>query len=156
MPWCNRLIAPYLEEGRTLFVDNCYPSPDLFTYLKQHKTLACGALLLNRKNSPPKAMLPKLKKACTTTSSLTKATLNPLRFYDKCAFTSDFSMRAHDALFAWATLLIGHTLRDTREAVVPRLRARHFPELVQPKKGAIGKNPVRDCPVNCKRTRYEC
>ncbi|GFR96316.1 PiggyBac transposable element-derived protein 4-like [Elysia marginata] len=49
----NRLIAPYLEEGRTLFVDNYYTIPDLFTYLKQHKTLACGTLRLNRKNAPP-------------------------------------------------------------------------------------------------------
>ncbi|GFS06480.1 PiggyBac transposable element-derived protein 4-like [Elysia marginata] len=79
----NRLIAPYSEEGRTLFVDNYYTSPDLFTYLKQHKTLACGTLRLNRKNGPPKAMLPKLKRADTTTSSLTNSTLTLLRFYNK-------------------------------------------------------------------------
>ncbi|GFO04147.1 PiggyBac transposable element-derived protein 4-like [Plakobranchus ocellatus] len=79
----NRLITPYLEEGRTLFVDNYYTSHDLFTHLKEHKTLACGTLRLNRNNGPPKDMLPKLKKADTTTSVITNGTLNLLRFYDK-------------------------------------------------------------------------
>ena len=37
-----RLIQPYLNVGRCLFVDNCYTSPILFTALYQVNTGACG------------------------------------------------------------------------------------------------------------------
>ena len=38
----NRLVSPYLGFGRTLYVDNFYTSPDLFTFLRENGTLACG------------------------------------------------------------------------------------------------------------------
>lgn len=81
----NRLVEPYLGFGRTLFVDNCYTSPDLFTYLKSKNTLACGTLQLTSvpQNGPPKAMVPKLKRTDTDTITLTNGTLNLLRFFER-------------------------------------------------------------------------
>ena len=58
----NRLIQPHLGCSRTLYVDNYYTSPDLFTHLKDNATLACGTMRVNRKNGPPKELVPKLKK----------------------------------------------------------------------------------------------
>ena len=52
-------------------------------HLNDLKTLACGTMGLNRKNSPPISMLPKLKTTDTNTSTLTNGTLNLLRFFDK-------------------------------------------------------------------------
>ena len=39
----RRLIQPYLNVGRCLFVDNCYTSPILFTALYQVNTGTCGS-----------------------------------------------------------------------------------------------------------------
>ncbi|GFO02851.1 PiggyBac transposable element-derived protein 4-like [Plakobranchus ocellatus] len=36
------LITPYLEEGRTLFVDNYYMSPDLFTISRSTRLWPVG------------------------------------------------------------------------------------------------------------------
>ncbi|GFO20180.1 PiggyBac transposable element-derived protein 4-like [Plakobranchus ocellatus] len=79
----DRLIGSYMGCGRTLYVDNYYTSPNLFSHLKQQATLACGMMRLNRKNGPPKSMLHKLKKSDTNTSALTNGNLNLLRFFDK-------------------------------------------------------------------------
>lgn len=38
------LLEPYLEQGHTVFVDNWYASPALFTKLENHKTNACGTV----------------------------------------------------------------------------------------------------------------
>lgn len=38
------LLEPYLEQGHTVFVDNWYASPALFTKLQHHKTNACGTV----------------------------------------------------------------------------------------------------------------
>ena len=45
----NWLISPYLGCGRTLYVDNFYTNPDLFTFLKENGTLACRTKRMNRK-----------------------------------------------------------------------------------------------------------
>ncbi|GFO04045.1 PiggyBac transposable element-derived protein 4-like [Plakobranchus ocellatus] len=77
------LIAPYLDCSRTLYVDNYYTSPILFTYLKEHGTLACGTMRMNHQRGPPKEMLPKLKKGDKTVTTLTDGTLNYIRFMDR-------------------------------------------------------------------------
>ena len=79
----RRLISPYIGCGRTLYVDNFYTSPDLFTYLKQENTLACGTMRMNRKYGPPKTMVPKLKKGDNTVTLLTNGELNLIRFMDR-------------------------------------------------------------------------
>ena len=79
----DRLISPYMGCGRTLYVDNFYTSPDLFGYLKENHTLACGTMPQYRKNGPPKETLPKLKKGDRTVTTVTNGTLNYIRFMDK-------------------------------------------------------------------------
>ncbi|XP_012938512.1 piggyBac transposable element-derived protein 4, partial [Aplysia californica] len=79
----ERLIRPYLNCGRTLYVDNYYISPDLFTYLKEQRTLACGTMRINRKNGPPKTMIPKLKKTEKEAVALTNGVITLLQFFDK-------------------------------------------------------------------------
>ena len=77
------LISPYLDCDRTLYVDNYYTSPILFTHLKEHGTLACGNMRMNRQRDPPKEMVPKLKKSDKTVTALTDSTLNFLHFMVK-------------------------------------------------------------------------
>ena len=77
------LISPYLECGRTLYVDNYYTSPTLFTYLKEHGTLACGTMRANVQRGPPKEMQPKLKRGDKAVTALTDGTLNYLHFMDR-------------------------------------------------------------------------
>ncbi|GFO03109.1 PiggyBac transposable element-derived protein 4 [Plakobranchus ocellatus] len=72
----DRLINPYISCGRTLYVDNFYTSPDLFTHLENHRTLACGTKRANRKNGPPKELMPKIKKSDRTVNALTNGNLN--------------------------------------------------------------------------------
>ena len=79
----SRLISPYLECGRTLYVDNFYTSPDLFTYLREKNTLACGTMGMSQKNGPPKAIVPKLKKGDTDVTLFTDGKLNLIRFMDR-------------------------------------------------------------------------
>ncbi|KAK3784705.1 hypothetical protein RRG08_032160 [Elysia crispata] len=79
----RRLISPYIGCGRTLYVDNFYTSLDLFTYLKQENTLACGTMRMNRKHGPPKTMVPNLKKGDDTVTLLTNGQLNLIRFMDR-------------------------------------------------------------------------
>ena len=79
----NRLISPYLGCGRILYVDNFYTSPDLFTFLRENRTLACGTMRMNQKNGPPKPMVPKLKKGDTRVILLTNGELNLIKFMDR-------------------------------------------------------------------------
>lgn len=46
------LLEPYLNEGHTLFVDNWYSSPDLFLWLYDRCTNACGTVRKTRKQMP--------------------------------------------------------------------------------------------------------
>ncbi|KAG5864425.1 hypothetical protein JTB14_019600 [Gonioctena quinquepunctata] len=46
------LIQPYLGKGHTLFVDNWYSSPLLYSFLHSNKTNACGTVKKNRKCMP--------------------------------------------------------------------------------------------------------
>ncbi|RLU25290.1 hypothetical protein DMN91_003383 [Ooceraea biroi] len=46
------LLESYLGKGHTLFVDNWYSSPALFTYLHDNTTNACGTMKRRRKGMP--------------------------------------------------------------------------------------------------------
>ncbi|GFN88744.1 PiggyBac transposable element-derived protein 4-like [Plakobranchus ocellatus] len=106
------LIAPYLDCGRTLYVDNYYTSPILFTYLKEHGTLACGTMRMNRQRGPPKEMLPKLKKGDKTVTTLTDGTLNYIRFMDRK------EVRILTTAHSVNTVLTGKTNPVTKEPVI--------------------------------------
>lgn len=54
------LLEPYLDKGHTLFLDNWYSSPDLFLWLYNRCTNACGTVRKTRKQMPK--MEEKLKK----------------------------------------------------------------------------------------------
>lgn len=54
------LLERYLGKGHTLYVDNWYTSPTLFSYLYDRETNACGTVRINRKGMP--ALSKKLKK----------------------------------------------------------------------------------------------
>jgi hypothetical protein len=56
----STLLYPYLHKGHTLYVDNWYTSPDLFMWLHDRATNACGTVRKSRKNMPK--MEQKLKK----------------------------------------------------------------------------------------------
>ncbi|KAJ8934768.1 hypothetical protein NQ318_010424 [Aromia moschata] len=45
-------LDPYLDEGHTLFIDNWYSSPDLFLWLYDRCTNACGTVRKTRKQMP--------------------------------------------------------------------------------------------------------
>ena len=79
----NRLISPYLRCGRTFYVDSFYTSPHLFAFLRKKGTLACGTMRMNLKNSPPKPMIPKLKKDDTRVTFLTNDQLKLIKFMDR-------------------------------------------------------------------------
>ncbi|GFN96060.1 PiggyBac transposable element-derived protein 4-like [Plakobranchus ocellatus] len=42
------LIAPHLDWGQTLYINNYYTSPILFACLKEHSTLASGTMRMNQ------------------------------------------------------------------------------------------------------------
>lgn len=46
------LLEPYLKKKHTLFVDNWYTSPVLFSYLHDNETNACGTVKRRRKDMP--------------------------------------------------------------------------------------------------------
>lgn len=73
------LINPYLNKGHTLYVDNWYSSPALFSYLFEKKTNACGTVKANRKNMP---VLNKKLKAGDVESKATKNLL-AIKWHDK-------------------------------------------------------------------------
>jgi hypothetical protein len=53
------LVAPYVGKNHNIFVDNWYTSPDLFEYLHQENTEACGTVKKNRKGMPESPPPPK-------------------------------------------------------------------------------------------------
>ncbi|XP_068985425.1 piggyBac transposable element-derived protein 4-like isoform X2 [Bombus flavifrons] len=63
------LLNSYLGKGHTLFVDNWYTSPTLFSYLHDNKTNACGTVKPRRREMP--VMKEKLNKGeiCFRSSS---------------------------------------------------------------------------------------
>lgn len=46
------LMEPYLNNNHTIFMDNWYSSPDLFSWLDENNTGACGTVNPKRKNLP--------------------------------------------------------------------------------------------------------
>lgn len=52
------LMKPYLNKGHVIYMDNWYSSPQLFSWLHDKQTGACGTLNMGRKNLPclPKKM----------------------------------------------------------------------------------------------------
>ena len=100
------LISPYLDCGWTLYVDNDFTSPSLFTHL------ACGTLRMNRQRGPPKEMVPKLKKGDKTVTALTEPTLNFLHFMDKMEVRVLITAHAAD------TIVTGKTNPMTKEPLI--------------------------------------
>ncbi|KAG5867349.1 hypothetical protein JTB14_038395 [Gonioctena quinquepunctata] len=47
------LSEKYLNSGHSLYVDNWYASPSLFSILHEKKTNSCGTVKMNRKHMPP-------------------------------------------------------------------------------------------------------
>lgn len=56
-----RLMAPILDKGHHLFLDNWYTSPPLFRLLSRHQTPACGTVRKNRAKFPPEFVNKKMK-----------------------------------------------------------------------------------------------
>ncbi|GFN88742.1 PiggyBac transposable element-derived protein 4-like [Plakobranchus ocellatus] len=108
----NRLISPYLGCGRVLYVDSYYTSPDLFRYLKEHKTLACGTMRRDAKNAPPKNMLPKLSKGEQSITTLTDGHVNYFHVKDKKEL--HILTTAHSANL----IMSGKNDPDTQEPIV--------------------------------------
>ena len=55
------LLEPYMKQGHTLYVDNYYSSPTLFSDLLDNDTGACGTARSNRKGMPVKVKQTKLR-----------------------------------------------------------------------------------------------
>jgi len=55
------LMAPILDKGHHLFLDNWYTSPPLFRLLSRHQTPACGTIRKNRGKFPPEFVTKKMK-----------------------------------------------------------------------------------------------
>ncbi|KAG5873805.1 hypothetical protein JTB14_024121 [Gonioctena quinquepunctata] len=65
------LLEKYLNSGHSLYVDNWYTSPSLFSILHEKKTNACGTVKMNRKHMPP--LQEKLKRGeyvCNSTKNI--------------------------------------------------------------------------------------
>ncbi|CAG5123999.1 unnamed protein product, partial [Candidula unifasciata] len=75
----STLLAPYLQKGPRLYVDNWYTSPDLFMWLHGQATNACGTVRKTRKHMPK--MEQKLKKG--EVSSKSAACLLAIKWCDK-------------------------------------------------------------------------
>ena len=58
-------MEPYLQNGHTVFIDNCYTSPSLFLTLAGKKTNAVGTVRVNRKNMPQQLKPTKMGKGET-------------------------------------------------------------------------------------------
>jgi len=58
----QRLMAPYLNKGHHLFMDNYYNSVNLSNLLLKHKTHTTGTLRSNRRGNPKYVIQKKLKK----------------------------------------------------------------------------------------------
>ena len=46
------LLTPHLQKAHVLFMENWYTSPNLFQYLLNENTGACGTVKANKKNMP--------------------------------------------------------------------------------------------------------
>ena len=112
------LIAPYLDCRRTFYVDNFYTSPILFTYLKEHRTLACGTMRANRQKGPPNDMQPKLQEGDKAVTALTDGTLYYLHFMDRK------EVRVLTTAHGGETMATGKTNSVTKEPIV-KLSAVH-------------------------------
>lgn len=66
------LLAPYLNKGHTLFVDNWYSSPTLFSHLHDKKTNTCGTV------KPTRKFMPKLSEKLNRGEVIHKSTDNLL------------------------------------------------------------------------------
>lgn len=65
------LLKPYLGKGHTLYVDNFYSSPELFTFLHNNYTNVCGAARKRRKGMPKiEEKLKKGEACCQSSKSL--------------------------------------------------------------------------------------
>lgn len=56
------LAEPYLDNGRTIFVDNWYSSVELAELLQSRNTYLVGTLRCNRKSNPKEVTKKKLKR----------------------------------------------------------------------------------------------
>ena len=75
------MIRGILGYGHTLYVDNFYTSEELFLYLNQNETGACGTVRKNRVKLPIEFKTKKLDKGETT--SISNGTILAMRFNDK-------------------------------------------------------------------------
>lgn len=74
-----QLLRPYLDKGHTLYVDNWYTSPTLFTFLHKNGTNACGTVRKRRIGMP--RMDNKLKKG--EASFWSSEYLLAMKWYDR-------------------------------------------------------------------------
>ena len=89
------LMAPFLNKGHCLFMDNYYSSVKLYETLLAQGTTACGTLRLNRKGLPDDIKTTKLKKG--EHMFRRKEDLLVLKWHDKKVVT--FMSTAHSASF---------------------------------------------------------
>jgi hypothetical protein len=76
----STLLSDFLNKGHTLFCDNWYTSPELFAFLHENKTGACGTVRPNRKGMP--ADFPTKMKTGDSFSRHTDEML-AVKFFDK-------------------------------------------------------------------------
>lgn len=75
------LSQGYLNKGHTLFVDNWYTSPNLFSVLHDNGTNACGTVRKNRKNMPQ--LQEKLKRGELEAKHTSQHKLLAQKWYDR-------------------------------------------------------------------------
>ena len=76
------LAHPLLNKGHVLYMDNLYTSLELFTYLHEKETFACGTLRANRVPAPVKqamALSAKLLMFCCASNSKIRRMLTSLQ-----------------------------------------------------------------------------
>ena len=78
-----RLMAPLLNQGYRLYIDNYYTSPILLQDLYYKKTVACGTLRSNRKGVPTVIKTTKLAKGDHMAMTLTGGNLQLIKWRDK-------------------------------------------------------------------------
>ena len=78
-----RLMAPLLNQGYRLYIDNYYTSPVLLQDLYYKKTVACGTLRSNWKGVPTVIKTTKLAKGDHMAMTLTGGNLQLIKWRDK-------------------------------------------------------------------------